>query len=417
MGMAEARRAAAMWRESELKVLLTKLLASDKLHTGAAFAAGAVAFALANLLLAHHLQPAVYGIVALMVAIAAVGGPLAPLGLAIMVVRDRTPADRRLLLYCAGTSTVVAVGSATVGAVAYGLTPAEIVVVAVAVGGGGFVRLASGVLQSEERFIASTLVSESANYLLLAAALITFATGITSALWPFALVAVAQLLLAGAVWTSLMAEQKAAQKPPASMRISEMMLLTGTAAATLIQTQAERFAIPMFLNLESLAAFAVLAVFTIAPFRPLEFSTYRTLFPKLRRPGTGIERRALFMKEVAQTAVVMLAIGLGIAVVTPLVLTYLFGGKYHFSIGAVLAGVVGGQLRVARSLLAAAISALADKQGLAFWTVASWLSVGAAFLGGWVGSAWGFEGFLWGVALGWVANIALTVPVVVPHLR
>ena len=59
------------------------------------------------------------------------------------------------------------------------------------------------VLQSEERFIASTLVSESANYLLLAAALIAFATGTSTALWPFALVAVAQLVLAGAVLTTL----------------------------------------------------------------------------------------------------------------------------------------------------------------------------------------------------------------------
>ena len=106
--MAEAQRAMSIWRQIELKALLAKLLRSDKLRTSAAFAAGAVAFALGNLLLAHHLQPAVYGIVALMVAIAAVGGPLAPLGLAIMVVRDRTPADRRLLLYCLGTSTLVA---------------------------------------------------------------------------------------------------------------------------------------------------------------------------------------------------------------------------------------------------------------------------------------------------------------------
>lgn len=415
--MEQIGRVMPAWRGIELKGLPARLLRSDKLRTSAAFAAGAVAFALANLLLAHHLQPAVYGVLALMVAITAVGGPLAPLGLAIMVVRDRTPADGRLLLYCLGTSTLVAVASAAVGAVAYGLAPAELVVVAVAVGGGGFVRLAAGVLQSEERFITSTLVSESANYLLLAAALIAFATGSSTALLPFALVAVAQLVLAGAVWVPLMAEQKAAQQPAKAMRLSEMLLLTGTSAATLVQIQVERFAIPMFLDLEDLAAFAVLAVFTIAPFRPIEFSTYRMLFPKLRRPGTGVERRKLFLKEVVQTSLLLLGIGLGLAVVTPLVLGFLFAGKYHFGIGAILAGILGGQLRVARSLVSAAISALADRQGLAIWTIASWLSVGVAFLGGWVGSAWGFEGFLWGVALGWVANIAFTVPVVVPHLR
>ena len=412
-----ASRAVRWPKGHDLGLLVRQLFESSKLRTSGAFIAAAVAFAVANLLFAHHLQPTVYGVLALMVAIAAVGGPLAPLGLAIMVVRHRTPADRRLLLYCLGTSTLVAIASAAVGGVAYGLAPAELVAVAVAVGGGGFIRLAAGILQSEERFIASTLVSESANYLLLAAALIGIATGTTMALLPFALVAVAQLVLAGAVWVRLMTEQKATQQPAKAMRLSEMLLLTGTAAATLVQAQVERFAIPMFLNLEDLAAFAVLAVFTIAPFRPIEFSTYRMLFPKLRRPGTSIERRELFLKEVVQTSLLLLGIGLGLAVVTPLVLGYLFAGKYHFGIGAILAGIVGGQLRVARSLVSAAISALADQQGLAMWTVAAWLSVGVAFLGGWVGSAWGFEGFLWGVALGWVANIAFTVPVVVPHLR
>src|SRR3954447_1676710 len=352
--MAEIGRAMTIWRATELKALLAKLLRSDKLHTSAGFAAGAVAFALANLLLAHHLQPAVYGVVALMVAITAVGGPLAPLGLAIMVVRNRTPANHRTLLYCAATSTLVAIVSAGVGAVAYALTPAEVVVVAVAVGGAGFVRLAAGVLQSEERFIASTLVSESANYLLLAAALIIFAVGLTTALWPMALVAVAQLVLAGAVWQALMAEHKAAEHPATPMRLSEMMLLTGTSAATLIQGQVERVAIPMSLGIESLASFAVLAVFTIAPFRPLEFSTYRTLFPKLRRSTTGPERRRLVVTEAVQISLLLVAIGLALLIATPLVLTFLFGGKYHYSIGAILAGIVGGQLRVARSLVAAA---------------------------------------------------------------
>src|SRR3954452_17450225 len=114
--MAEIGRAMTIWRATELKGLLAKLLRSDKLRTSAAFAAGAVAFALANLLLAHRLQPAVYGVLALMVAITAVGGSLAPLGLSITVVRNRIPADGRMLLYCAGTSTLVAVISAAVGA-------------------------------------------------------------------------------------------------------------------------------------------------------------------------------------------------------------------------------------------------------------------------------------------------------------
>ena len=412
-----ASRAVRSSRRHDLRPLIGKLLGSNKLRTSGAFIAAAVAFAAANLLFADHLQPAVYGVLALSVAIIGVGSPLAPLGLGIMVVRQHLPAEPRLLLRCAATSAVVAAGAAAVGGVAYGLGATEMTVILVAVASGGFIRLASAILQSEERFVASTLVSESMNYLLLLAALLTIVTGTTAAVWPLAVVAVAQLVLGFVIWTPLLAAGRHAARPPAELRLSEMMLLTGTNAANLVQLQLERFAIPMFLDIETLAAFAVLAVVTIAPFRPIEFGTYRTLLPRLRRPATGPERRRLFLREVAQTSLVLLALGLVLMIVTPLVLGYMFAGKYHFSLGTVLAGIAGGQLRVLRSLVSAAIAALADQRGLAFWNAAAWLSVAAAFLGGWLGSAWGLEGFLWGVALGGAVNIALTVPVVWPHLR
>ena len=295
----------------ELRELLAKLLRSDKLRTVVAFATSAAAFAVANLLFADHLQPETYGKLALIVAILAVGSPLAPLGLAFMVVRERLPAEPRLLVRCGATSVLVAIGSAAVGALVYGLGKVELAIVLVGVLGGGFVRLASGMLQSEERFVASTLASESINYLLLAAALGAVAVGATSGIWPLTVVTLAQLLLAAAIWAALLAANRADPRPAAPLRLTEMLLLSATNAAILVLSQVERFAIPMFLGLEQLAAFAVLSVFTIAPFRPIEFSTSRTLFPKLRRPGTGLERRRLFLREVGQTTALLAAIGLG----------------------------------------------------------------------------------------------------------
>jgi hypothetical protein len=397
--------------------LLAKLLRSDKLRTVVAFGTSAAAFAVANLLFAGHLTPEAYGKLALVVAILAVGSPLAPLGLGFIVVREGLSAEPRLLLRCGVTSVLVAVGSVAVGALVYALSQAELAVVAVGVVGGGFVRLASAMLQSDERFVASTLASESINYLLLAAALGAIAAGATSGVWPLTAVAAAQLVLAFLVWAPLLAAQRGGPRSGPELDMTELLLLSATNAAMLVLFQVERFAIPMFLGLEQLAAFAVLSVFTVAPFRPIEFSIYRTLLPKMRRPATGQERRRLFLREVGQTAVVLAAIGLAIAAVTPFAIAWLFGDKFQFSFGAILAGIAGGQLRVARSLVSAAIAALADQKGLAVWNGLAWLSVAASFLGGWLGAPWGLEGFLWGVVAGGLTNILLTVPILRPHLR
>ena len=88
----------------------------------------------------------------------------------------------------------------------------------------------------------------------------------------------------------------------------------------------------------------------------------------------------------------LVPLGLALLVAIPVALALFFPGKYQFALGTVLAAVVGGQLRVARSVVAAALSALADRPGLAWWNAVSWASVAAAFVGGGIGSRWGCKG-------------------------
>jgi hypothetical protein len=326
-----------------------------------------------------------------------------------MVVRQNLPARQGLLLRCGVTSSLVAAAAAAFGVVFYGVSPSAATIVALAVFCGGYIRLASGVLQVEERFVASTLMSESMNYLLLGAAVIAVLAGVGSYLEPMLLVAVAQFALAATIRLRLLAAASAADGPAAKPRLSEMVLFTGTNAALLVLQVVERFAIPMFLDIEALAAFAVLAVFSIAPFRPIEFGIYRTLLPRLRRPASGAERRRMLVKEAIQTLWLTMLLGLALAVVTPLVLGYLFAQKFEFGMSAALAGIVGGQIRVARSMASAVIAALADRASLVWWNAAAWVSVGAAFMGGWIGSKWGLGGFLWGVALAGIGNFVLAL--------
>ncbi|HEX6010742.1 MAG TPA: hypothetical protein VFY87_02840 [Geminicoccaceae bacterium] len=415
-----ARRDGALRSRHPATLMLGGLLRSGKLRTGLVFGLAALAFAGANLLLAHQMAPEAYGMVSLVVALTAVGSPLAPLGLAPIVVREHLPATPRLLGQCAATSALVAAVTAAVAAAVYGLPAVELGALVAAVVGGGFIRLAAAVLQSEERFVASTLASESMNYLLLLAAVGVFALGPAAPAWPLGFAAAAQLALAGGVWVRLLATEgrrdaaAAIGTPP---WLAEMLLLTGVTGAAVILLQVERFAIPLFLDLETLAGFAVLAVFAIGPFRPVEVGTYRTLMPRLRRAASPKERRRALLREAAHTAAVLVPLGLALLVAIPVALALFFPGKYQFALGTVLAAVVGGQLRVARSVIAAALSALADRPGLAWWNAVSWASVAAAFVGGGIGSRWGLQGLLWGVAAAGVANIALSLPLIVRHLR
>jgi hypothetical protein len=399
--------------------MLVGLLRSGKLRTGLVFGLAALAFAAANLLLAHRMAPEAYGMVSLVVALMAVGSPLAPLGLAPIVVREHLPATPRLLAQCAASSALVAAVTAAVAAWVYRLPAAELGALAAAVVGGGFIRLAAAVLQSEERFVASTLASESMNYLLLLAAAGVLALEPTAPAWPLGFVAAAQLALACGIWARLLAAhgRRGDAATGTAPWLAEMLLLTGATGAAVILLQVERFAIPLFLDLETLAGFAVLAVFAIGPFRPVEVGTYRTLMPRLRRAASPRERRRALLREAAQTAAVLVPLGLALLAAIPVALALFFPGKYQFATGTVLAAVVGGQLRVARSVVAATLSALADRPGLAWWNAVSWASVAAAFVSGGIGSRWGLQGLLWGVAAAGAANIALSLPLVARHLR
>lgn len=399
-------------RVATLTSFLTKALGSGKVHTAAAFILGAIAFVLANLLLARHLAPSAYGLLALVVAIVAAAIPVAPFGLAVIIVRRHLTLDRQLLLRCAFSSILVALGAVALSAYAYSMVPAVLVITAITIFGGGFSRLAAARLQSEERFLVSTLVSESGNYMLLLAALGTLLAGIEDPLWPLAFVCASQILVAGILILRLREASHDTSARPAQFQLSEMLLLTGTNAAIMVLVQLERFAIPIVLDIETLARFAVLAMFTIAPFRPVEVSTYRTLLPRLSR-STGVdERRRLLMRETRDTAFLFVGFGVLIVAVTPALVEFFFSGKYYFSLGTIVAGIMLGQLRVVRSIFSAAIGALADQRGLVLWNLVEWVSVLAAFLGGWAGSTWGLQGFLWGVVGAGVCSAMITLPLV-----
>jgi O-antigen/teichoic acid export membrane protein len=393
-------------RDVTVKGVLTVALDSGKVRTAGAFLLGAVAFVLANLLLARHLTPTAFGLLTLAVAISAAASPVAPFGLTVILVRRHLSLDRKLLLRCAYTSVVVAVGAVALTATLYNLSHSLLIIIAITIVGGGFTRLASARLQRDERFLASTLASESGNYVLFLAALGTLAIGSRDPLWPLASVCVAQALIAGFLSYRLQDVPRGKVTSPTQLNLSEMLALTGANAATMVLTQLERVAIPIFFEIEALAEFAVLAMFTIAPFRPLEVSVYRTLLPRLSRSTSVSMRRQLLMQEFLYASLLFVGLGTLIVAVTPAIVNVIFSGKYDFSVGMMVCGIMLGQIRVVRSIFSAAIAAIAEQRALLLWTLVEWASVLAAFMGGWLGSRYGLQGFLWGViSAGFLASL------------
>lgn len=396
---------------------LSRMLASGKLRVSAGFLFGAIAFAAGNLLLAGHLPTIEYGTLALILAINAVGTALAPLGLAVMVASNRFPISMRAVKSCTLTSFVVASGAATVGALVYGLNPAALGIIVTVILTGGLIRLVSAGLQRDERYLAATMLSESGNYMLLLGAAVMVLARIEDYMLPLIVVAVAQVVVVAAIWRRLVLHRRATvPEAGQAVRLADSLLLTGSSAAMLLFLQIERLTIPIFLDIEALATFAVVALFAIAPFRPMEVGVYRTLLSSLGRMPDPMERRLLLRREARHTAIMLAIVGVAVAVITPMVLTHMFAGKYAVGIGTALAAMVGGQLRVVRSFTAAVIAALGGQRTLVWWNVSAWLSVIAVLLGGWAGAAWGLQGFLWGVVLGASINFWLTVPLVLKHV-
>lgn len=392
-------------------------LESGKLRVSAGFLIGAFAFAAANLLLAGHLSTTAYGTLALILAINAVGTALAPLGLAVMVASNRLPMSLYAVRICTLTSIVVACGAAAFGGLVYNLGPGALGIIIVVVISGGLIRLVSARLQRDERYLAATMLSESGNYLLLLGVAATILAGADDFVFPLGFVAVTQAALVAIIWRPVILRYRTGEAGAGQpIRLSDSLLLTGSGAAMLLFLQIERLTIPIFLDIEALATFAVVALFAIAPFRPMEVGVYRTLLSTLGRMSDPVERQRLLRREARQTAIMLILVGAAIVAITPVVITYMFSGRYAVGIGTILATMVGGQLRVVRSYIAAVIAALAGQRTLARWNVSAWLSVIAVLLGGWVGSTWGLQGFLWGVALGALINILLTLPLMLQHV-
>ncbi len=377
-----------------------------------------LAFAGANLLLARELSTEQFALVTLLVALNTLGYHLAPLGLDAVVTRGRIAIGMPLLKRAALATVCIALGTAIVANLAYGLPVAMAALVFAGTAAGGLLLVAAARFQSEQRFVISLSLLNSPNLMLLLGAAATMAADARTASVSFEVMA-AGLGLAALIgwWLALRAGRSRVTTATARVPWNEAFMLAGVSAAGMLFIQLERLVIPHVLTVADLALFGVLGAIAGSLFRLLQMAVGFTLLPRLRNAASVLERRRLIARELKFAVVVAAGGSAGILVLTPLLERWLLAGKYHLSMGLLAAALFSGVAKIAHAFARATATALATPRELALVNGAGWLSAALAVGGAVAAAPWGLTGLIYGIGCGWLAWAVASFAVVSHHLR
>ncbi|HSC13520.1 MAG TPA: hypothetical protein VLI71_00280 [Gammaproteobacteria bacterium] len=376
-----------------------------------------LAFVGANLLLARELSTTQFALLTLLIALNTLGYHLAPLGLDGVVTRGRAEVGWPLLKRAAAVSVGLGVAVAVTAFLAYGLS---IGLAALLLGGtaaGGLMLVASAKFQSEQRFGVSLALNLSPSFMLLLGALATIAAGSSTADLSFDIWAGGLGVAAVIGWALALRGRRAPSAIVGSVPWGEALVLAGVSAAGMLFIQLERLVIPHVLSVADLALFGVLGAIAGSIFRLLQMAVGFTLLPRLRAAATVVERRQLIAKEL-RFALVVAALGSGaVLVLTPLIERWFLVGKYHLSMGLLVAALFSGTAKIAHAFSRAAATALATPRELNFVNWAGWLSAAFAIGAAVVAAPWGLTGVVYAIGFGWLAWAVMSLVVISHHLR
>jgi O-antigen/teichoic acid export membrane protein len=374
---------------------------SPSLRVAGLFALVGAGFAGGSLLLARALSREEFGTVALWLAIYYVSGALAPWGAEGVVNRHRILPGGRLARRALFTSAVTATLSAGAAMAVYQFTTVLGLLLWIAIVAGGLGTVAAAQFQARHRFLTSMSIWRGSNIVLLGAAVAALAEPRAGVLLPIGVFTGGQVLVAIAGWLGLRrvaADEPEAVGEPFAWR--EALAYFAAASATAVLPQIERLVIPGLLSLDDLAAFGVLAALVIAPYRMFQAGVNYTLFPRLGKAASKRHRRLLIAGEVRTMLMGGIVVGLLIWYVAPTVAGAILGDKYELGTALLLAGLVAGCAKLVEALGRATVSALGTNRDLALYGTASWVALGAACVGAWLGSPWGVPGVIYGTLLG-----------------
>ena len=375
-----------------------------------------LAFAAANLLLARELSTEQFALLTLLVALNTLGYHLAPLGLDGVVMRGRVGVGWPLLKRAAAVAAGIGLATSAIASLAYGLSAPLAPLLFCGTAAGGLMLVASAGFQSQQRFGIALALVMSPNLVLLLGALATIATGSRTVDLSFDLLTLGLVLASGIGWALTLRDRRSSA-PTKAVPWREAFVLAGVSGAVMLFVQLERLVIPHVLTVADLALFGVLGAIAGSLFRLLQMAVGFSLLPRLRAAATVFERRELVAAELRFALVISILGAAAILVLTPPIERLFLDGKYHLTIGLLVAALFSGIAKIAHAFARAVATALATPRELAFVNWAGWLSAAFAIGAAAVGAPWGLTGVVYGIGFGWLAWAVISFAVVMHHLR
>ncbi|HEY6454236.1 MAG TPA: hypothetical protein VIY90_03035 [Steroidobacteraceae bacterium] len=368
----------------------------------AAFGVGGASFSLGSLILARQLPAEQYGLVSLVVGIAAFATLVAPLGIDFVITRNGLMLGSFLRRVTLTTSLLTGALAVLFGALLYALGYPLLVCLLVSTAAGGITQVTAAHFQSQRQFAVSVPVTQASNWALLIAAVATVITRAEGAVFPAVVLAATTLAFAVAGWW-LVTRRTAGAEPvvrPAHLWGEALPLMTTNAASALF-LQLERLVIPGTVGISELALYGVLAALVGSPFRMIQGAAAFTLVPRLREAASPAARRHLLMREAGLMLVVMVAGSAVIWLLAPPIARLMLRGRYQLTDALMIATIVSGVLKVVSAFAVAAASTLAPAASLRLLGLSSWICVGVAIGASFALAKFGLVGVLYGVSLGW----------------
>lgn len=386
-------------------LMLRNLYRSPALRVAAAFGIGGGSFSLGSLILARQLSAQQYGLVSLVVGIAAFSTLIAPFGIDFVISRNGLMLGSFLRRMTLLTLLFTGLLSVVVGALLYALGNPLLVCLFAATAAGGISQVTAAHFQSQRQFAVSVPVTQGSNWALLIAAVATLIARADDAAFPAAVLAATTLTFAAAGWW-LVTRRTASAEPiahPPHLWGEAVSLMTTNAASALF-LQIERLVIPGTVGINELALYGVLAALVGSPFRMIQGAAAFTLVPRLRQAANAEARRHLLAREAGLMLAVMLLGSVVIWFLAPPIARLMLRGRYEITAALMVATIVSGVLKVVSAFAVAAASTLAPSGSLRLLGLSSWACVGIGIGAAFALAGFGLVGVLYGVSLGWVVR-------------